>query len=217
VADTAANLVAAAEADLDWIRTKWTFAQWVDPRPANTAVAGHSFGALTAAAIAAAHPEYAAMASLSGGYGELPDPSNAAHIYPPSLFMWARNLGDEDLDQNGLWSHIPQWKYAAPFDGSHFDYLDRVDSAPALRGPCPYIPELAAALVALFIAENLPTPLGTTHVGIDLQRPQVQLTPQQQSYASGHLNGLNEIAGDTRCTLTLRWDYNAQQGSRTLN
>jgi hypothetical protein len=85
-----------------------------------------------------------------------------------------------------------------------------------VRGPCPYVGGLAAALVSLFVAQNLPVPLSTTHIGVDLKPPQVQLTPGQQFFAGGHLAGLAEFATARDCRLSLKWDYDTNRGSRTI-
>lgn len=213
--------VDAVMADLDWVRTTWVHSQWVDPRATSTAVAGHSYGALLAARVAAAHPDFAALVSLSGGFFELNDADAAVRVNPPSYFMWAKGVATgllfEDLNGNeGQWDRIPQWKYAAVFHGEHFDYLQPDDSGSAHRGPCPYVGGLAAAMVSLFIAENLPTPVSTTHVGVDLMPPHVTLTQHQQFYAGLQLAGYGLFDGSHDCHLELRWKYDTHTGTRTL-
>ena len=76
------------------VRTQWHEAKWVAQSLGSTAVAGHSFGALLAARIAAAHPEIAAFVSLGGGFHQLVD--SAAEllnsIRTPSFFMFSSSV-----------------------------------------------------------------------------------------------------------------------------
>jgi pimeloyl-ACP methyl ester carboxylesterase len=217
------DLVNDALASLTWVRTQWEHAKWVDSRMESTAVAGHSFGALLAARIAKAHPELAAMLSLSGGFRHLSSALDAAQVNPPSMFMWAVDgndfilLAEEDLDTQGseVWDHLTQWRYAAKFRGDHFDYLPASATGTSARGPCPQIGALTAALGTIFIAENLPTPLSTTRVTADLKIPAATLNQTQRFYAGGNLAGIESFS-DPGCSLDLRWDYNVQHGSRHL-
>jgi pimeloyl-ACP methyl ester carboxylesterase len=186
--------VTKADADLNFVRNQWSDSAWVAKQPELTAVAGHSFGALAAAQIAGAHPEFGAFVSLGGGFSELanpPDTFNALHI--PSFFMWAKGLGFEDLDggaAGGQWNPLPINKYAAVYQGQHFDYLRPQDRGTAAQGPCDLIGGVAGDLAALFIARNIRVPLSPIQVSVDLKPPQAQLTPQQEFFAGNHLTAL---------------------------
>jgi pimeloyl-ACP methyl ester carboxylesterase len=206
--------VADAMADIEWVRHQWSDAEWVDKRPTSTVIAGHSYGALIAARFAAAH-QVGALVSLSGPYG-LDGRSRAAlqAVTAPSFFMWGKGFGpppteSEDLDEQGFWSHLTQDRYAAVFQGEHFDYVEASDAGGAPRGPCAHIGGAAGDLAALFIAANIAS---LTRVGVDLRKPQVQLTPQQEIYAGGHLNNLDLFGPE--CKMTLRWKVGGATGGR---
>jgi len=214
------DYIAEALADLDWVRTKWTHSKWVNSQADATVVAGHSYGALLAARIAGAHPEFAAFVSLSGGYLELNDAVAAASVSRPSFFMWAVSDFDpyENISTNvvKLWDGLTQYKYSAVFPGEHFDYLAPADRGGVPSGPCPLIGAVAAELSALFIAENMPTPSSRTKIPINLTPPQVQLSTRQKDFTTGWMGGLSAFHADPDCHLQLRWNYDAQTGNRSL-
>ncbi len=60
--------ITAAVNDIAFVRTAWTNSKWVDRLPEQTAVSGHSYGALLAARVAGAHREFGAYAGLSGPF-----------------------------------------------------------------------------------------------------------------------------------------------------
>ncbi len=222
--------IAAVMRDVDWVRTQWSEAEWVDQRPTSTALAGHSNGARLAGATILAHPEIGAFVSLSGGYAGWDRLSELPTIATPSFFMWAKlraptpgvlaTNSEEDLDivpprrgsaAASMWDELAMPKHAAVFEGHHFDYLD--DSGGWPRGACPHIGALAADLTALFISSNLAS---LTQVPLDLSPPQVQLTPNQQRYAQGHLSSFDQVRIDPRCKVELRWSVGGVTGSRAL-
>jgi pimeloyl-ACP methyl ester carboxylesterase len=224
VPDNAPALVAAVMADLAWVRQQWNDHKWVDQQLASTAVVGHSFGALLGARVAAAHPEIGAYVSLSGGFNPLPDALPALQaITAPSLFMWGQGgdailLSFEELDGAGkLWDKLTQPKYAAPFQGEHFDYLRDADAGSAQRGPCAaLIGGAAADLATLFISAHLPVPLTHTQIPIGLTKPQVQLTQEQEFFAGAHLSSIEQITTHAGCRIDLRWNVDGVTGSRRL-
>jgi len=214
-------MVQAAMADLDWVRNSWSESEWVHKQPAFTAVVGHSYGGLLAARIAAAHPEFGALASLSAPYGELGALQLLSPIAMPSFFMWARGNGGglpfEELDGPAhLWDQLTMPKYASVFQGEHFDYLRPEDSGSALRGPCSSVGGVAADLVALFIASKVRVPLGHTNVNVNLAVPQVALTPQQQFFAGAHMQGQDAFDAHEGCHLDLKWNVDGVTGNRSL-
>lgn len=217
--------VAAALNDLNYVRTGWSNANWVNKSAEMTVVGGHSFGALLAATIANAHPEFGALVSLSGGYHNLTNfVSLLQGIKIPSFFMWATGgdpilLAEEDLDRTGdsVWDTLTQNKYASVFQGEHFDYLRAADVPPGNdRGPCDLIGGVAADLTALFVSEFVPVPLATTHIGADLRSPQVQLSQKQQFYAGAHLQSIAQFPTHKGCALTFKWKVDGAIGSRKI-
>ena len=213
--------VVEAMADVHWVRTEWTNAQWVDPRLESSAVIGHSYGALLAARVAAQIHEFRAFVSLSGPYQELDDASTLIQsIATPTFFVWADGhapgIGLENLDGNPpLWDLFGRPKHRAVFKGEHFDYLDHPGLAPV--GPChPAIGGALADLATLFVARNLPIPAGGTEVAIELTKPQVPLTLEQEFYAGAHLAGLDLVEHKDGCHIDIRWDVNGVTGDREI-
>jgi hypothetical protein len=211
-----AATVAAAIADIEWLRSGWTGSRWVDKRPTSTVVAGHSYGALIAARTAATH-EVGALVSLSGPYIQDGVSRQALkQVSAPCFFMWG---GDDfglsnqfdDLDQAMFWStELKQDRYAAVYEGEHFDYVDAVHTGGAPRGPCAHVGAASADLAALFVAANIAS---LTAVDVALNKPQATLTPQQQVFAQDHLVGLDQFTGPG-CRMTLRWVVDGQTGGR---
>jgi len=222
--DRAAELVATVMADVTWVHQQWSESKWVDQRPEQTAVVGHSFGALLGARFAAAHPEVGAFVSLSGGFHQLPDGLAALQaIAAPSFFMWAQGGNPivqvfEELDGTSkFWDKLTQPRYAARFQGEHFDYLRDADAGSAERGPCTALLGGAAAdLTTLFISAHLPVPLTHTAIANELTKPSVQLTHDQEFFAGAHLASLDAFASRAGCRIDLRWDLSGTKGSRKI-
>ncbi|WP_162906967.1 alpha/beta hydrolase [Allorhizocola rhizosphaerae] len=209
--------ISAAEADLNFVRNQWSNSAWVAKQPELTAVAGHSYGALTAATIAGAHPEFGAFISLGGGFSELPNPIGTLQaLRMPSLFMWAKREPQEDLDSGGQWNAVTANKYAATYEGRHFDYLHPADSGNAQRGPCELIGGTTGDLAALFIARNVRIPLSPTQVSVELTPPQVQLTFDQEFYAGNHLEQLRTMPHVSACKMDMRWIVDGATGARKV-
>ncbi|MEV0460377.1 alpha/beta hydrolase [Catellatospora methionotrophica] len=215
--------ITATAADLAWVRTQWEHRRWIDDRAVSTAVIGHSYGGLLGARVMAANPDFAAFVSLGAPYAELNDRATMlTGIGAPTFFAWAVGGSGggqifEDLDGTmKIWDGLPQPRYAAVYQGEHFDYLRPQDVGTDLRGPCPQLGGAMADLVALFLSTHLPVPLGRTRVGADLMPPQVDLTPQQEFFAGAHLQGVAQFATAPGCRLDLRWKLDAVTGSRRL-
>ncbi len=220
-------MVAEAMRDVDWVRTQWHEGAWAAQGIRSTAVAGHSFGALLAARIAAAHPEISAFVSLGGGFHQLDDPRDLLRsIAAPSFFMFSTDGGQrfepflkfERIDndpnpKNNLWPELTQNKYAASYDGAHFDYLEPNMSGDAPRGGCSLIGGVAADLATLFVASNVQS---LTQVPVDLQKPTPALTDAQQALAIQHLTSVDRISQEPPCRVDLKWRVADQEGSRTL-
>jgi pimeloyl-ACP methyl ester carboxylesterase len=210
-----AGAVAAALADVEWLRSGWAGSPWVDRRPATTTLAGHSYGALIAALVASRH-EVGALVSLSGPYTVNGVAKQALRqVRAPSFFMWGSDRFSssqfDDLHQAGFWrTQLSQPRYAAVYEGEHFDYIPAAQTGTADRGPCAGVGGASADLAALFVAAHVAS---LTQVGIDLRKPQVTLTPAQQPFAQGHLQGLDQFSGPG-CRMTLEWVVGAQTGGR---
>jgi pimeloyl-ACP methyl ester carboxylesterase len=227
-AQDAPAMVAEAMRDVEWVRTQWSEAKWV-AQGTGTTVAGHSFGALLAARIAAEHQDTAAFVSLGGGYHQLDDKRQLlGSIRAPSFFMFSSDGGedfepflrDERIDgdpsaANNLWPDLTQNKYAATYDGAHFDYLDPDMSGNAPRSACSLIGGVAADLVALFIASSVQS---LTQVPVDLRKPTPKppLTEAQQALAIQHLTSIDRIEQAKGCRIDLKWRVSGQQGARRL-
>lgn len=206
--------VANAMADIDFIRNTWADAEWVDKRPTSTAVVGHSYGASIAAHLAATH-EVGALACWSGNF-ILEGSALAAlrRVTKPSFLMWGKgnNNPHEDLDQVDNWDGLTQDKYAAVYEGEHFDYVSPAAGGTP-RGPCPDIGGMAGDLTALFVASNI---FSLTQVGVDLRAAPVTLTPQQQAFADGHLATLSSGFTARGCRLDMRWNVGGATGTRSF-
>jgi len=215
-------LIDSMLAVIDWLRTDWQEARWVDKRAESVAVAGHSFGALLAARLAQRRPGMGAYIGLGGSFNQLSADAHAVlqSLHLPSLFMWSNNhelAPFEDLDQDGFWNDIPGPKYALIHSGGHYDYVPRASTCSDPRGECPSIEPVAAELIALFLAQSMPQARSTTPMRIDLTPPVVPLTPKQQFYGGGHFPGLDAMKSDRLCKgVTLRWKWSVFEGSRTL-
>lgn len=195
---------------------RWENADWVHPRA--TAVAGHSFGALLAARIAQARPSISSFVSLSGGFvGRDALISTLDSIQARKFFMWTALEGNgdlfrEDLDAGGVWSGIPQPKHVAIHAGEHFDYL-RPDRECGVFGLCAAFGDVAADLVALFIARH--TPVGASpSIPFSLVPPDTDLTPSQQFFIGTHLSSFSRFDSESGCRLTVRWETPEESGMR---
>jgi hypothetical protein len=188
----------------------------VDPRPAATAVAGHSYGALLGLHVVRARPATAAYVSLSGTWTDRP--RDLPGLAAPSFFMWVRNgtgglaTWQEDLDHHGLWGSIARPKYGAVFAGEHFDYVARLCGEP--RGACSLIEGVSGELAALFITRHVSNALA--HIPIDLHPPRVRHTERQAFFAGGHLANLSAMERRAECRVDLRWDDGRTTGARRL-
>jgi hypothetical protein len=149
----------------DWIRNTWEHRDRVLPPP-KTAVIGHSFGGTLGAQLSGEIP-VSAFASLSGTFGQLPNPAGAlAAIRVPSLFLWDdlddAQLGAEIFNANRppatqMWNAIGLPKHGVILrGGNHGDYL-LAGSAPrcAQQTTCGLVRLVATDFVTTFIAKYL--------------------------------------------------------------
>ena len=222
VPDADAPLIQHMKDVIDWVRTDWEDARWVDKRPTSVAVAGHSFGALLAARIAQKFPGMGACISLGGSFNQLDEDAHSVlqSLALPSFFMWSTNpalAAFENLDDDGFWDDVPGPKHAAVHSGGHFDYLPAAMTCSDKRGECTPLEPVAAELIALFLARHMPLARSTSNIPINLVPPVVPLTPKQQFYGGGQFPGLEAMKSDKACKgITLRWVEGAEEGSRKL-
>lgn len=214
-----------ALAVLDWVRSSWQHRQWIDARAEATAVAGHSFGAILAAQVAAARPSISAYVGWSGPWGDplLGNPVSVLQaIDAPSFFMWSPNAGttmEENLDTADRWKQIPLPKYRAVFPGEHFDYLAPQTATDCQFDPqagCSLIESVAAELSALFIALHVPGNLAKAQIPVSLDAKKPVLTFRQEFFWGGHLHGLEQIKTAKSCSIDLAWEIGPGSGKRHL-
>jgi Chlorophyllase enzyme len=196
---------------LQWMRESWEHRATLLPAPA-TGLAGHSFGALHAGILATTTP-VAAVASLSGVWIDWPGGAGPRPILLgtfPRLFTWGTEpFSERDaILPDSLWNQIAVPKHRAVFtNGEHFDYL----YAPQLpcrgsKGPCRYVGEATADLVTMFFARYLPpelTPDLPGRIPGTLVPPPLQLTPEQEFFAGGHLIGMGLFNGNAQCGVAI--------------
>jgi hypothetical protein len=217
-----AGAVQAAMADIAFVQTAWSGSDYVDSRASVTTVGGHSNGALLAARVAAANPNFGAYFSLSGRFHVLPDPEPAASVGGmPSFFMWekseTRGTSTSDLDVDKLWNNLQQNRYAVRYGGEHFDYLPYGQTGTYPVGKCQLtLGDFAGDLVALFVAKFV---IGHTKVYDGLGLPSLELTEEQKtfSYGQGHLwnEWLYSLCG-AGAKADVEWWIFDTHGSRTV-
>lgn len=181
---------------------------------AGTAAAGHSYGGLLAGRLTATRAASACI-SLSGEWVEAVGVgiNVLGSIRVPALFAWGTG-NDADAAFEGragaaLWDQVRQPKHRLRFlAGSHFDYLKTGQSACANndRGPCGLVGAVAADVAALFLSRYMPPPdvgFRAGSVRVTLTPPALKLTPEQQSFAGGHLGGLHALPRHSECRVRL--------------
>lgn len=219
IPEAAPALISAAIADVEWVRNSWHEAKWVARGSMPVTVIGHSYGALQAARIAAGWPEIGALISLSGPYLELNDVAALiASIRCPSLFMFSQSSGveferieDNPNPNNNFWRSLSGDRYAAIFNGEHFDYLEPSASGSAPRGHCA-IGQLVADLSALFVASTVQS---LTQVPVELSKPNVTLSNAQEALAIQHLPAIDKPWGES-CRIRLKWRVGGSENARWI-
>lgn len=201
-----------------WMRTSWTHAAALMPRPM-TAIVGHSWGALAGAVLATrlqGQASVSAYASLSGGWLEWPSspPRPLPSLNLAAMFMWGTGTSDLFSQLEGgaarLWDEPRGATHKVVFrDGEHWDYFREGSTNCGLfRGPCLLMRSLAADFVATFLSHYMApekwTLLSAT-IPHSLIPPPFDLTPQQEFFAGGHLAGLKGISPASRCSVTHTW------------
>jgi hypothetical protein len=126
------------------------------------------------------------------------------------LFTWG---GTDDFDEiysvlegvnAPLWDLVAPPKHRLVFQGGHhWDHLPAGQSqCQQTRGPCNLVPLLAADFAALFLTRYMPPPASTIpRIPLSLTPAAVELTPEQQVFASGRLAGLAALSSHPECVL----------------
>ncbi len=192
-----------------WMYSTWEHRDAILPPP-KTGIVGHSFGALHAAKLTIAG-NMGAYVSLSGVHtdwgGSQPMPIKALMV--PKLFIMGKPGEDNftELDDI-LWNSLSVPKHRAIFkEGLHWDYLPNGQTpCHPSRGPCPHIAAATVDLVTMFLARYLPPELHPSlpnSISETLIPPALVLTPEQQLYADGYLDGFLQMQGNSDCHVSL--------------
>jgi hypothetical protein len=223
-----ATIPAALAADawpltlMDWVRSGWQHARWVDPRPQGTAVVGHSYGALLGARVVDARPQISSFVSLGGPWAELDREVGPVlrGLHSASFFM---STPTDDIRAGGLWNLVAPPKYHGFYSGEHFDYIPDEPNCDELRGDCPLISIIAADLVALFITRYTRVPLARARIPANLDPPPVALSSSEETFSGGQisgstrrLSGLTSFDSDIRCHIDLTWNLGGGDVSRRI-
>lgn len=212
-------LLAAYE---EWMRTSWEHRDLLMPAP-NTAVVGHSFGALLAGRYAA-DSAARAYASLSGVWSDWSDgPTPISTLGVPKFFTWGKQ--DSEFDafteiRDADWAAMPRDKHRAVFPGAgHWDYLrPGISGCEESRGDCPLVGMVTRDLVATFLGKYLPPenwPDLFRCLPDSLIAPRHPLTFEQEFYAGSHLMGLRLLADAKDCEVRLAWTTTRSSGALT--
>jgi hypothetical protein len=212
--DASLNLV---ERVVNWMRTRSPY-RFDLALPPNTAVIGHSYGAIVGARLATRIP-VSAYISLSGVWLEVvsvtyPWPNPLPELNVPALFTWG--TGDDfdarlDGGTQSVFESVALPRHKVAFGGAgHYDYIAEEfrHSCGGTSGPCDLVMLLASDLCALFLSRYMSTKESDTAAGIlpSLQfRDPIHHTPEQNFYSGLHLLGLSSIAGSPSCGLTHSW------------
>ena len=198
--------LATLDAVVTWARSTWEHSSVLMPPP-HTGLAGHSFGAMLAARYATTH-RVAAYAGLSGGwgdwFGDAPKPLPLLRI--PNFLAWG---GPGDLFtqlSDTEWNQVSAPRHRTVFtQGEHWDHLAPTTVPCGQAGVCPQIGPAVADLVTMFFARYLPPELATDLPGRvpgDLVPPPLVLTPEQEFFAGGYLNGYAGLPSGPGCAVT---------------
>ena len=203
-----------------WLHAAWEYRSTLLPPPM-TGVAGHSYGSLKAARLAAQTSGISAYASLSGPWLEWPEvparPLDALTI--PTLLTWGTGITDVNAQLVPSLLPPPPRHLAVFKDGEHWDYLPP-DSAcdQGQRGLCGLTPSLAADLVTMFFGRYLHPPNLVdvpARIPVSLIPPPLALSEEQQFFAGGWLESFSQLTDTAECSVTLSWEVGSESGATT--
>ena len=131
--------------------------------------------------------------------------------------MFASDELFENVNDQGLWDSFGYPKYAAEFDGNHFDYITQPPGCGKPVGSCGLIKSVAADLVTLFLSRYVGIGASRTQIPLDLIPPVAPFTSgKQQFFGASRLAGLDEIRTANGCSVDLKWKEGTDAGSRHL-
>jgi acetyl esterase/lipase len=207
---------------ITWMRTQWDHSDTILPEPA-TGIAGHSWGGLLAAQLAA-DGDAAALATLSAGWSEWPSvpPNPIGRVEVPTLMVWGTGFGDIFSSGDPFWPRVPRPRHKlVNEDAWHWDYL-RPGSIPCERdrGSCEQTGWISMDVVTLFFGKYLPPEMWPTlgsQISYRLTSRKISRTPDQEFYAGSHLTGYDRVrASSATCTATVSWTTSTKSGSMTF-
>jgi hypothetical protein len=208
------------EAVTQWVATQWEHADVLDA--GRIGVVGHSFGALIGARFGATAGA-TAFAGLSGVWQDWPTgPLPITLLDVPTLLVWGGILDFFTELPDSVWDELPPPKHRVVWtEGEHWDYL--VGSTPpcsAGAGPCPAVGVASADLVTMFLGKYVPPEHAlylSDAIPDSLIPPALDLTPEQQFFAGGHLVGFDMVEGQAACAVSIDedpWPFVANRRSR---
>jgi pimeloyl-ACP methyl ester carboxylesterase len=203
---------------IDWVRNTWEHARFTDKRRDAVAVVGHSYGALLGARVATERSDISACAFLSGPFAELNDRNSLLRgLGRPTFYMFSPTENFANVNDGGLWDSFEYPKYAAQFEGEHFDYITQPPGCGKPVGSCSLIKAVAADLVTLFLSRYMGIGASKTFIGLDLVPPDKPLAPgKQQFFGANRLPGLALIQNAQGCSIDLKWKEGSEASSRHL-
>jgi hypothetical protein len=203
-----------------WFRTSWEYRSTLLPPPM-TGVAGHSYGSLKAARVAAQTSGISAYASLSGPWLEWtePPPRPLGSLTIPTLLTWGTGITDVNSQLDASLFPPPPRHLAIFKDGEHWDYLPPDSTCDqGQRGVCELTPSLAADLVTMFFGRCLHSPSmidPAARIPVSLIPPALELSQEQQFFAGGWLESFSQLKDATSCSVTLSWEVGSESGAIT--
>lgn len=189
---------------LAWLQQTWELRSQLLPSVL-PGVAGHSYGGLLAAEFARTRP-VSGLVAVGADWHSWSGSWPVFGVSKPKLVIWGGAENYAQLDQ-AQWDALSSPKHRAVFtSGAHWDYLPAgISSCHPTAGACTLIPSATADLVTMFFARYLPPEFSAdlpSRVPLNLYPPTLTLTPEQQFFAGGHLQGLRAM-GSGSCGYTL--------------
>jgi hypothetical protein len=213
---------------------QWEYNSYID---SFVGLAGHSYGALATAQLAAdfgSNSYFRAFASLGGQFGQYLQHSNAvlSKVSIPKLFAFG--TGEDPVEVNATGGDgLPYlWKVVAPPKHSlelvsvgHGGYLPPgAHCSDQWRGACTPAWRLVGDILITFFARYLPPTKLPKGISASLDPPTLKsmlaLNPpyEQQFFFGGYLQGKDAFSGSPYCKAVLRWQTSsgAPQGHLVL-
>lgn len=212
-----------------WVSYNWVHKSLCDFN--SVGVAGHSWGAATAAeAVTAAPGAFNAYASVSGRGGFQNDLND---IGVPKLLIVGTGLGESGKstpfsgssgvsDWNGITSSTKH--LVRIHEGEHWDYVSaglecQSDSEGSLSGPCPATRRLVSDILLTFFSKYMPPDPLLKSIPPSLEPPPqsdvVYQTYLYYNYAN-FLTGKTTFKANSACTANFHWNTPEEIGSMVM-